>query len=200
MRTVVGGPGGAAADFAIGQADVAAQASAQEINHELKKAYDDARQQSLVDSLTGLVETHESNEVALNEFQAKLAELLGLEPADAPVDPKQPDYAEATIGELSSARWRELLEILGDEDMRLDGAGGGGTSGLGDPFKKLWAGAKGAIATYWQMKQRADIDGHNGLGQMVVSQFTPCIAGSRSPSRSLVRGEARFLIPNCSFD
>jgi hypothetical protein len=174
MRTVAGGTGGGAAGFAGEPAGVATQASPQEINQELKKAYDDARQQSLVDSLTALLETQASNEVALNEFQVKLAELLGSEPADAPVDRKQPDYAEGAIGGLRTADWYELLEVLGDEAMRLGGAEGGAV-GLEDPFKKLWTGAKGAlrVVSYYQMKQRAGIVGRKGLGGMVLTQFMP---------------------------
>lgn len=174
MQTVVGGTGGGAAGFA-GGSDVAAQASPQEINQELKKAYDGARQQSLVDSLTELLETQASQESALNEFKAKLTELLGSEPPDAQVDCKQPDYAEGAIGRLSTEDWRELLEALGDEAMRLGWAESGGAVGLGDPFKKLWAGAKGAlrVATYYQMKQRAGIVGREGLGGMVLAQLMP---------------------------
>jgi hypothetical protein len=173
MRTVAREGGGGAAGFAGGPADVVAQASPQEINQELKKAYDDARQQSLVDSLTALLETQASDKVALNEFQAKLAELLGSEATDASVDRKQPDYAEGAMDGLSAADWRELLEALGDEAMRLGWAEGGGAVGLGDPFKKLWAGAKGAlrVATYYQMKQRAGIVGREGLGGIVLTQL-----------------------------
>jgi hypothetical protein len=176
MRTVAGGAGAGAAGFAGGPAEVAARASPQEINHELKKAYDEPRQQSLVDSMTALLETQASDEVSLNEFHAKLAELLGSEATDAPVERKQPDYAEGAIGGLSTVHWRELLEILGDDEaVRLGGTGSGGAAGLWDPSKKLWAGAKEAlrIATYYQMKQRAGIVGREGLGGMVLTQFTP---------------------------
>jgi hypothetical protein len=127
----------------------------------------------LVDSLTALLETQASDKVALNEFQAKLAGLLGSEATDASFDRKQPDYAEGAMDGLSAADWRGLLEALGDEAMRLGWAEGGGAVGLGDPFSKLWAGAKGAlrVATYYQMKQRARIVGREGLGGMVLNQL-----------------------------
>src|SRR6185503_19396766 len=155
--TVVGGDGGGA----VGLVDdaptfVAPAPSAQEINAELKKAYGDARQQRLVDELTNMLELQVATEEALNAFKDKLAELLASEPTDAPVDRRHPDYAEGAIGGLDESRWRELLDMLGDESARREGSDGGGV-GLGDPFKKLWAGAKDAlrVATYWQMKQRA---------------------------------------------
>jgi hypothetical protein len=172
--TSVGGAAGGAAGLAGEAGDVAAQASPQEINQELKKAYSDVRQQSVVDRLTALLETEAPDEAALEEFQTKLAELLGSEATDTPADPKQPDYAEGAIAGLTPANWRELLEVLGDEAMGLGGFEGGGAAGLGNPFKKLWAGAKAAlrVATYYQMKQRAGIVGRKGLGGMVLTQLT----------------------------
>jgi len=59
--------------------------------------------------------------------------------------------------------------------MQLGGTEEGGAVSMGDPFKKLWAGAKQAlrIATYYQMKQRAGIIGRKDVGRMVLAQFTP---------------------------
>ena len=173
MSTVAAGTaGGGAVGLLDAPPPAAAQASPQEINTELRKAYEDTHQQSLVDDLTAMLEAQPGTEAALNQFQAKLAELLESEPADAPIDRKRPDYAESAIGGLSEARWRELLDVLGDEAASREGAAGGAV-GLGDPFKKLWAGAKSAlrIATYWQMKQRAGIVGRKGLGGLVLTRL-----------------------------
>jgi hypothetical protein len=88
------------------------------------------------------------------------------------MDQKQPDYAEGAIVGLSSQKWRELLEVLGTRAMREAGSSGGAAD-FGDPFKKLWSGAKDAlrIATYWQMKQRAGIVGREGLGRLVLARL-----------------------------
>lgn len=172
MRAVVSpGAGGGAASLTGGPATPAAQATPRQVNAELKKAYD-APQQALIDELTSLLEKQPSTTAALDEFQAKLAQLLGTEPADAQMDQKQPDYAEGAIGGLSPEKWRELLEVLGTRAMREAGSSGG-AAGFGDPFKKLWSGAKDAlrIATYWQMKQRAGIIGREGLGRLALARL-----------------------------
>ena len=169
---VSGGAGGGVGLGDTGPTFVAPPPSPREINVELKKAYADARQQTLVDQLTAMLERQAQSDEALNDFKDTLAELLASEPTDAPVDQKHPDYAEGAIGGLSESRWRELLDVLGDESARREGSDGGGV-GLGDPFKKLWAGAKDAlrVATYWQMKQRAGIVGRKGLGGIVLTRL-----------------------------
>jgi hypothetical protein len=173
MDVVSGSGGGGAASMSGGAVPApSVEASPGAINIELKKAYDESRQQSLVDELTTLLEKQPKNEAALIEFRTKLTELIGSEPVDAPLDRKHPDYAEAAIGQLSDSRWRELLDRLGTEAARRQPSGGGGV-GLGDPFKKLWAGAKDAlrVTTYWQMKQRAGIIGRTGLGGVVLTRL-----------------------------
>lgn len=171
LATVATRDGGAAAVGAAMPVS-AVTASPAAVNAELKKAYDDDRQQVLVDELTALLAEQPRSEAALVEFKRKLASLLASEPADGPPDRKAPDYAEAAIGQLSDTRWRALLDVLGTEAARREGATGGAV-GLGDPFKKLWAGARDAlrVATYWQMKQRAGIVGRDGLGRRVLSRF-----------------------------
>lgn len=166
------GAGGAASVSAGGVSTPSVEASPSAINIELKKTYDKGRQQSLVDELTTLLEKQPKNNAALIEFRTKLAELIGSEPADAPLDRKHPDYAEGAIGQLSDSRWRELLDRLGTESARRQPSKGGAV-GFGDPFKKLWAGAKDAlrVATYWQMKQRAGIIGRTGLGGVVLTRL-----------------------------
>jgi hypothetical protein len=162
---------GGAASLAGGPPTPVAQATPQRINAELKKGYD-AQQQSLIDELTSLLEDQPSTSAALEEFRAKLAQLLGSEPADGQVDQQQPDYAEGAMGALSPQKWHELLDVLGTRAMREQGSSGG-AAGFGDPFKKLWSGAKDAlrIATYWQMKQRGGIVGREGLGRIVLARL-----------------------------
>lgn len=90
-----------------------------------------------------------------------------------PVDSKQADSAESAIAALSDQKWRGLLDVLGDQALRGQ-ASSGGAAGFGDPFKKLWAGAKDAlrIATYWQMKERAGVVGRSGLGEKVLARIS----------------------------
>src|SRR5262249_2309461 len=58
---------------------------------------------------------------------------------------------------------------------------GGGAVGLGNPFQKLWNGAKDAlrVATYWQMKQRAGIVGRKGLGATVLASLAESAKNTR---------------------
>ena len=167
---VVSGAAGGGAS-AVGNAPPAAvfRATAPEINAELKKGYANASQRTLIDELTALLAKESPTDAALGEFHTKLAQLLASEPADSIADHKSPDYAEGAIGTLTDAQWRGLLDVLGGQAMRRTGLGGG-AAGLGDPFKKLWSGAKDAlrIATYWQMKQRAGIVGREGLGRVLA--------------------------------
>jgi hypothetical protein len=172
MTTIASAVGsGGAASLGGGPAAAVAQATPRQVNLELKKAYD-APQQKLIDELTALLEKQVSTTAALDEFQAKLAQLLKSESADGQLDQKQPDQAEGAIGTLSPDRWRDLLEVLGDRAMSEAGSSGG-AAGFGDPFKKLWSGAKDAlrIATYWQMKQRAGVVGREGLGRQVLTRL-----------------------------
>ncbi len=139
------------------------------VNSELKKVYDQSEQQSLIDELTTLLQDQPKTDEALRVFKDKLAALLTSESPSDPSDRKLPDSAEGAITQLTDNQWRELLDTLGILAAQRGGMAGGGV-GIGDPFKKLWAGAKDAmrIATYWQMKQRAGIVGRNGLGAVVT--------------------------------
>jgi hypothetical protein len=86
------------------------------------------------------------------------------------VDRTQPDDAEGAMTRLSTANWNELPDQLGSQAQERGSAIGGGAVGLGNPFKKLWDGAKDAlrIATYWQMKTRAGVVGRQGLGKVLT--------------------------------
>jgi hypothetical protein len=171
-----------------------ATATPQEVKAELKRAYDTPDQQSLIDELTAMLDTQEQSDAALLQFQKKLAQLLTSEPADANRDAKHPDYAEGAVGKLRPDKWRGLLETLGDRAMT--GAGGGAAK-LGNPFNKLWAGAKDAlrIGTYWQMKQRAGIIGKTGLCERVLTRLREknMARYARAPDWSLIRSKARVV-------
>jgi hypothetical protein len=168
-NAVVSTAGGGAVAMTSGAPVPAAQASAQEINTELKRGYADADQQTLIDELTAMLDAQPKSNAALVAFRTKLGQLLASEPTDSAADHKHPDQAEGAMAGLSDAKWRALLEVLGDQAASR-GASTGGAAGLGDPFKKLWSGAKDAlrVATYWQMKQRAGIVGRKGLGSVLA--------------------------------
>jgi hypothetical protein len=118
-----------------------------------------------------MLETQPKTDAALREFRAQLGELLKSE-SGAGLDKKQPDAAEGAIAGLDDQKWRGLLEVLGDQALRGQSTGGGAAS-LGDPFKRLWAGAKDAlrVTTYWQMKERAGLVGRAGLGEGVLTRI-----------------------------
>lgn len=170
MGEVIPGGGGGVA-LGGGAPIKAAQATPKQIHDELRKGYDDARQLKLLQELTGMLETQPKSEAALKEFRAKLGELLKSE-AGTRMDSRQPDSAEGAIAGLSDEKWRGLLEVLGDQALRGQPAAGGAAS-FGDPFKKLWAGAKDAlrVTTYWQMKERAGVVGRTGLGERVLARL-----------------------------
>jgi len=178
MDQVIPGGGGAVA-LGGGAPIKAAQATPKQIREELRKGYDDAAQVKLLEELTAMLEAQPKTEAALKEFRAKLGELLKSE-AGAHLDSKQPDAAEGAIAGLSDQKWRGLLEVLGDQAMRGQ-ASGGGAAGFGDPFKKLWAGAKDAlrVTTYWQMKERAGVVGRAGLGERVLARLAAEAANAR---------------------
>jgi len=144
-------------------------ASVPEVKSVLDKAYSgDARQQTLIDDLVGLLVEQPDDEGAINTFRAKLGELLTTE-TTGPIDASHPDDAEAGVAALSDKKWRALLREVAD-DAEERGANKGGVVGLGDDFKKLWSGAKDLlrVGTYWQMKKRAGVVGQNGLAKIIV--------------------------------
>lgn len=178
MNVKAPGSTGGVVSVGSGPPTPVATATPQEVKAELKRAYDTPDQQSLIDELTAMLDTQEQSDAALLQFQKKLAQLLTSEPADANRDAKHPDYAEGAVGKLRPDKWRGLLETLGDRAMT---EAGGGAAELGNPFKKLWAGAKDAlrIGTYWQMKQRAGVIGKTGLGERVLTRLREKSPGTR---------------------
>ena len=170
MNHVMTGGGGGVA-LGGGAPIPAAQATPKQIRDELRKGYDDADQLKLLGELTTMLETQAKSEAALKEFRTKLGEFLKSD-AGAPTDSKLPDSAEGGIAALNDQKWRELLEVLGDQALQGQSSGGG-AAGFGDPFKKLWAGAKDAlrVTTYWQMKERAGVVGRSGLGERVLARI-----------------------------
>ena len=151
------------------------KAEPKDINATLKKTYDDPRQQTLIDELTAMLADRPADDAAINAFRAKLGELLASEHPGR-VDKTQPDDAESGIVDLNDRKWRQLLREVGNNAEKR-GSVKGGAVGLGDPFMKLWDGAKDVlrIATYWQMKNRAGVVGRDGLGKVLsrLSQDAP---------------------------
>jgi hypothetical protein len=178
MNHVLSGGGGGVA-LGGGAPIPAAQATPKQIHEALRKSYDDARQLKLLEELTVMLETQTKTDAALKDFRAKLSELLKSE-SGAGLDKKQPDAAEGAIAGLNDQKWRGLLEVLGDQALRGQPTGGGAV-GFGDPFKKLWAGAKDAlrVTTYWQMKERAGVVGRAGLGALVLARIAAEAQGTR---------------------
>src|SRR4029450_11745292 len=144
------------------------KAEPKDINATLKKTYDDARQQQLIDELTEMLAEQPADDAAINAFRTKLGELLASEHPGR-IDKDEPDDAERGIVELNDRKGRERLVGVGNNAEKGGSAAKGGTVGLGDPFKKLWDGAKDVlrIATYWQMKNRAGAVGRDGLGKVL---------------------------------
>jgi hypothetical protein len=142
-------------------------AAPDQINRELKKTYDDPRQQTLIDELTAMLDEQPEDEGAINEFRSKLTQLLASEGVDG-LDKQQPDDGESGIVDLNDTKWRQLLTEVGS-NAEQRGSARGGAVGLGNNFKKLWNGAKDVlrIGTYWQMKKRAGVVGRDGLGLVV---------------------------------
>lgn len=171
MQHIMTGGGGGVA-LGDGPPAPVAQATPPQIRDELCKGYDDVDQLKLLKELTAMLETQATTEAALNDFRSKLGEFIMSE-ADEPVDSKEADSAEAGIAALSDQKWRRLLETLGDQALSGQTTGGG-AAGLGNPFKKLWAGAIEAlrVTTYWQMKKRAGIVGRSGLGERVLTRIS----------------------------
>jgi hypothetical protein len=143
------------------------KAEPKDINTTLKRTYDDARQQQLIDELTAMLEEQPADDAAINAFRTKLGELLASEHPGR-TDKEEPDDAERGIVDLNDRKWRQLLVEVGNNAEKR-GSAKGGAVGLGDPFTKLWDGAKDVlrIATYWQMKNRAGVVGRDGLGKVL---------------------------------
>lgn len=178
MNHVLSGGGGGVA-LGGGAPIPAAQATPKQIRDALSTSYGDARQLKLLGELTMMLETQAKTDAALRDFRAKLGELLASE-SGAGLDKKQPDAAEGAIAGLNDKKWRELLDVLGDQALRGQPTGGG-AAGFGDPFKKLWAGAKDAlrVTTYWQMKERAGVVGREGLGERVLARIATNVPKTR---------------------
>jgi hypothetical protein len=165
-QPVLPAPGGGGVSMRATAAGVPSmKISPEEIRSTLATSYD-ASQQALIGALTSLLAERQDSQVALDAFKEKLDALLASE-RPAMTDRRQPDDAEGAMTTLNAAMWRDLLEQLGDQAReRGSSESVGGVVGLGNPFAKLWDGAKDAlrIATYWQMKNRAAVVGTQGLG------------------------------------
>jgi hypothetical protein len=180
MTAVVPSPStGGGASFGSAPAAPMATAAISAINGELRKAYPRAEARALVDELTAMLERHESSDAALQAFRQKLAQLL-TSARGTPLDPKHVDDAEAAMVNLDDAKWRGLLQSLGNRATKGGPAGGGSVGSL-NPFTALWTGAKEAlrVASYWNMKMRAGVVGSAGLGARVLASIARDAPGVR---------------------
>jgi hypothetical protein len=163
------GSGGGVSMRATAAGVPAKKVSPDEIRTALATSYD-ASQQAIVADLTAMLAARQGSQVAIDAFKEKLDALLASERPPM-TDRRQPDDAEGAMTTLNSAKWRDLLEQLGDQARERGSTDSvGGVVGLGNPFAKLWDGAKDAlrIATYWQMKNRAGVVGRQGLATVLL--------------------------------
>jgi hypothetical protein len=118
------------------------------------------------------------------EQRAALDELAALL-ADRPDDPAELRHFQSLMGRLAVGDdARPAEEDDGETAMLTDDAqavfgrfaravptrgGEGGAAGFGNPFQRLWGGAKEALRqlTYFEMKKRAGVVGQAGLGPLV---------------------------------
>lgn len=145
------GPSGGAAGLS---ADPAA-----DVMETLRAAFPADVQRDALAELETLLARRPRDPEALRRFQRALAVLAtGPDARDAPED--------RSDAPLFDADPEEVFPALAD--LAVD-TGQGGAAGVGDLWKKAWAGAKEALrgASYYVMKKRAGVVGQNGLGPLV---------------------------------
>jgi hypothetical protein len=127
---------------------------------ELKKVFPKADSQRVLDQLTKLLDERPNDYAKLKEFKEKLRELVKSAGDGAPGI----DMLEVAGATVDDDQYLAVFNALSMHEPAMHGAGG--AAGLGNPFQKLWNGAKGAlrVTSYWQMKNRAGVIGEHGLG------------------------------------
>jgi hypothetical protein len=138
---------------------------------DLKDAFPGEQRAEVLDELARLLAERPEDTAALARFQTLMRELAG-EPDAATAAEDQGELAlvedepEAVFGRLA--------------DAVPDAGEGGAAAGFGDPFGRLWKGAKEALRqlTYFEMKKRAGVVGKDGLGP-VLGRLTAAAPGLR---------------------
>src|SRR4029450_12421576 len=110
------------------------KAEPKDINATLKRTYDDARQQQLIDELTAMLTEQPADDAAINTFRTKLREPLASEHPGR-VGKDEPDDAERGIVDLNDRKWRQLLVEVGNNAEKR-GSAKGGAVGRRDPVQK----------------------------------------------------------------
>ena len=130
----------------------------------LKQVYRLPQQRTAIERMFTLLAERPSDDAAITEFHALMAELAP--PAGSL--PAEDRGAQSMLAESPHelfARFADALETTAPTTV----PSGGGAAGLGDMFGRLWDGAKEAMRqlTYFQMKSRAGTVGQHGLGPLL---------------------------------
>ena len=162
-----GGGGGGAAGLGDAAAATAAPADDTALVEDLKDVFEGDQQRQALDELARLLEERPEDPAALARFQTLMGELAGAPDAEA---------AGEDQGELALLE-DDPEEVFGRFADAVPQTGEGGAAGIGNPFPRLWNGAKEALRqlTYFEMKKRAGVVGKQGLGPLLgrIAQADP---------------------------
>jgi hypothetical protein len=127
---------------------------------DLKDVFTAPEQRAALDQLAALLADRPDDPAELRRFQSLMGELSVGDDAR----PAEEDDGEA-------AMVTDDAEVVFGRFARAVGPGRdeGGAAGFGNPFQRLWNGAKEALRqfTYFEMKKRAGVVGQSGLGPLV---------------------------------
>jgi hypothetical protein len=134
---------------------------------DLKDVFEGDERRQALDELARLLEERPEDSAALARFQTLMGELAGTPDAE----PAGEDQGEVALLE------DEPEEVFGRFADAVPRTGEGGAAGFGNPFERLWDGAKEALRqlTYFEMKKRAGVVGKQGLGPLLgrIAQAGP---------------------------
>jgi hypothetical protein len=152
--TAAGGGGAAGLDVAAPATDDPT------LVEDLKDTFPGEERGQVLDELARLLAERPEDTAALARFQTLMGELA-----------REPDAARAEEdqGELALVEDEPEAVFGRFADAVPDTAEVGGAAGFGDPFGRLWKGAKEALRqlTYFEMKKRAGVVGRDGLGPVL---------------------------------
>jgi hypothetical protein len=137
----------------------AATATENDVFQVLRRVFTSDAEQKALDRLEALLTERPHDPTALQVFQEQLAVLAA-----------GPDAAVAIEDQAEEPLLADDPEPLFDSFADLSPyVTQGGAAALGDPWKRIWNGAREAMraASYYTMKKRAGIVGRNGLGPLL---------------------------------
>jgi hypothetical protein len=148
----LGRPGGGAASVQRAWSDG-------DLVRDLKEVFSAAAQHDALNEMARLLDTRPKAMSELARFQALMAVLSG--PPDA-LDALEDNGEARGLLELPPKKVFERFAAVAPQRRA-------GAAALGNPFRRLWAGAKEALrqTTYWQMKKRGGLVGKVGLGPLL---------------------------------